>query len=153
MLARSRVAVPLLDVQRSVESVVRALREREDELVSVMLERTATEAPEAGIQDDPDMAAAMRESCYANLRAALAELARDRSPLPSGPPAGAVEEALASAQAGVPLDALLQTYRIGHAVAWDAMLERSTRWTISTAKRARRCCSSARGTRSPTSIG
>ena len=69
------------------------------------------------------MAAAMRESCYANLRAALAELARDRSPLPAGPPAGAVEEALASAQAGVPLDALLQTYRIGHAVAWDAMLE------------------------------
>ena len=88
-----------------------------------MLERTATEVPEAGIQDDPDMAAAMRESCYANLRAALAELARDRSPLPSGPPAGAVEEAIASAQAGVPLDALLQTYRIGHAVAWDAMLE------------------------------
>ena len=89
----------------------------------MMLQRTISEVPEAGIQDDPDMAAAMRESCYSNLRAALAELARDRSPLPAGPPAGAVEEALISAQAGVPLDALLQTYRIGHAVAWDAMLE------------------------------
>ena len=28
-----------------------------------------------------------------------------------------------TAQAGVPLTALLQTYRIGHAVAWDAMIE------------------------------
>jgi len=106
-----------------VQSVARALREREDELVSVILERTVAEVPDAGIQDDPDMAAAMRESAYANLRAGFAELARDRSPLPAGPPAGAVEEALASAQAGVPLDALLQTYRIGHAVVWDAMLE------------------------------
>ena len=76
------VAVALLDVQRSVESVARALREREDELVSVILERTVAEVPEAGIQEDPDMAAAMSESAYANLRAALAELARDRSPAP-----------------------------------------------------------------------
>jgi hypothetical protein len=75
------------------------------------------------VQDDPDMAAAMRESSYANLRVALAQLERDRVPLPAGPPAGAVEEARTSAQAGVPLAALLQTYRIGQSVAWDAMLE------------------------------
>lgn len=91
--------------------------------MSLMLERFADEVPEAGVQDDPDVAAAMRESSYANLRAALAELARGRSPLAAGPPAGAVEEALTTAQAGVPLAALLQTYRIGHAVAWDAMIE------------------------------
>jgi hypothetical protein len=89
----------------------------------VILERTIAEVPEAGIQDDPDVAAAMRESAYANLRVAFAELARDRSPLPAGPPAGAVEEALTTAQAGVPLAALLQTYRIGHAVVWDAVIE------------------------------
>lgn len=89
----------------------------------MILERTIAEVPEAGIQDDPDVAAAMRESAYANLRVAFAELARDRSPLPAGPPAGAVEEALTTAQAGVPLAALLQTYRIGHAVVWDAVIE------------------------------
>jgi hypothetical protein len=89
----------------------------------VILERTVEEVPEAGIQDDPDMEAAMRESTHANLRIAFAELARDRSPLPVGPPTGAVEEALTSAQAGVPLDALLQTYRIGHAVVCDAIVE------------------------------
>jgi hypothetical protein len=88
----------------------------------VILERTVAEVPEAGMQDDPDIEAAMRESAHANLRVVFAELARDRSPLSVGPPAGAVEEALASAQAGVPLTALLQTYRIGHAVVWDAML-------------------------------
>src|SRR3954470_17143190 len=98
--------MPLLDVQRSVESVARALRAREDELVSVMLERFIVEVPEAGVQDDPDVAAAMRESCHATLRAALAELSRGRAPLPAGPPAGAVEEAITTAQAGVPLAAL-----------------------------------------------
>ena len=116
-----------------------------------MLERTAAEVPEAGIQEDPDMAAAMRESCYANLRAAVAELARDRSPLPAGPPAGAVEEALASAQAGVPLDALLQTYRIGHAVAWEAMLEAVNEMDDLDRQARTAYCWCARGIRSPTS--
>ena len=102
---------------------MRALREREDELVSVMLGRFVEEVPAAGVKDDPAMEAAMRESCSANLRAALSQMERDRVPLPAGPPAGAIEEARTAAQTGVPLAALLHTYRIGQSVAWEAMLQ------------------------------
>ncbi|WP_157592362.1 PucR family transcriptional regulator [Solirubrobacter soli] len=110
-----------MNVQGAVDAVARAVRRREDELVATMLERFAQEVSESGVGEDPDMAAAMRESSYANLRAAMERLGE--RPLPSGPPADAIEEARTSAQAGVPLAALLQTYRIGQAVAWDAILD------------------------------
>lgn len=112
-----------MNVQGAVDAVARAVRRREDELVTTMLERFAREVGESGVGEDPDMAAAMRQSSYANLRAAMAQLGDGRPPLPSGPPIDAIEEARTSAQAGVSLAALLQTYRIGQAVAWDAILD------------------------------
>lgn len=103
--------------------VAQTVRTRSDVLVETMMERFVAEVPHARVQDDPDVTAAMRESCHANLRTSLGELERADRPLATGPPSGALEEARTTAQAGVPLDALLQTYRIGHSVAWEAMVE------------------------------
>jgi hypothetical protein len=118
-----RILRSVPDVQGAVDAVARAVRRREDELVATMLERFAREVSDSGVGEDPDMTAAMRASSYANLRAAMAQLTDGRPPLPSGPPSDAIEEARTSAQAGVSLAALLQTYRIGQAVAWDAILD------------------------------
>lgn len=118
--------VEVAHAQRLVDVVVEAVRERQDELVERMLERFAAEVPESGVGDDPDMAAAMRQSSHGNIRAVLVHMARGGRPLPSGPPEDAIEEARISAQAGVPLAALLQTYRIGQSVAWDAVLDAVT---------------------------
>jgi hypothetical protein len=115
--------VNVLEAQQAVDRVTRAVREREDELVVRMLERFADDVPDSGVGEDPDMTAAVRLSCYGNLHAALAQLARTGPPLPSGPPAEAIEAARTSAQADVPLAVLLQTYRVGQAVCWDAMLD------------------------------
>ena len=109
--------------QQIVGRVVDAVRAREDELVERMLARFAAEVPASGVGKDPDMDAAMRQSSHANIRAALRHIERGGPPLPSGPPDGAIEEARVSAQAGVPLAALLQTYRIGQSVVFDATLE------------------------------
>jgi hypothetical protein len=94
-----------VNVQGAVDAVARAVRRREDELVATMLERFAREVRGSGVGEDPEMDAAMRP------------------PLPSGPPIDAIEEARTSAQAGVSLAALLRTYRIGQAVAWDTVEE------------------------------
>jgi PucR C-terminal helix-turn-helix domain/GGDEF-like domain len=115
--------VNIIQAQRAVDRVTHAVREREDELVVRMLERFAEDVPDSGVGQDPDMTTAVRLSCYGNLHAALTQLARGGPPLPSGPPAEAIEAARTSAQADVPLAVLLQTYRVGQAVCWDAMLD------------------------------
>jgi diguanylate cyclase with GGDEF domain/PucR-like helix-turn-helix protein len=112
-----------MEAQRAVDRVTEAVREREDELVVRMLERFAEDVPDSGVGQDPDMTTAVRLSCYGNLHAALTQLARGGPPLPSGPPAEAIQAARTSVQADVPLDVLLQTYRVGQAVCWDAMLD------------------------------
>jgi hypothetical protein len=107
--------------QQLVESVADAIREREDELVERMLARFAAEVPDSGVGTDPEMTAAMRRSCHGNLRAALAHAVREADPLPFGPPSDAIDEARIGARTGTPLVAGLRTYRIGEAVAWEAL--------------------------------
>lgn len=117
------VAVDAKQTRPILERVAQAIRLREDELVARMLERFAAESPASTVGDDPDVTAAMRRSAHGNLRAALTLLNDGGSPLPFGPPAEAIEEARIAARARVPLVAGLQTYRIGQAVVWDAMLD------------------------------
>lgn len=117
------VPVDAMQTRTLLERVAQAIRKREDELVDRMLARFAAEAPASRVGDDPDMAAAMRHSAHGNLRAALAHVADGGPPLPFGPPAEAIEEARIAARAGMPLVEGLQTYRIGQAVIWDAVLD------------------------------
>lgn len=117
------LGLAVMDTGRVVGRVVEALREREDELVARMFARFVAEVPELRLDDDPDFAAAMRASTYANLRAGLAQMLRGGPPLPYGPPQDALDEARIAAQAGVPIGPGLQTYRIGQSVLFDAVLE------------------------------
>ncbi len=111
------------EAQTAIDRVTQAVREREDELVDRMLERFADDVPDSAVGEDPDMTAVVRLSCHGNLQAALSQLAHGGPPLPSGPPSQAIEAARTSVRAGVPLADLLQTYRVGQAVCWDAMLD------------------------------
>jgi hypothetical protein len=111
------------EVQTAIDRMTQAVREREDELVDRMLERFADHVPDSGVGEDPDMAAVVRLSCHGNLQAALSQLAHGDPPLPSGPPSQAIDAARTSVRTGVPLADLLQTYRVGQAVCWDAMLD------------------------------
>lgn len=106
-----------------IDRVTEAVRDREDELVDRMLERFAEDVPDSGVGEDPDMTAVVRLSCHGNLQAALSQLAHGGPPLPLGPPSQAIEAARTSVRAGVPLADLLQTYRVGQAICWDAMLD------------------------------
>jgi PucR C-terminal helix-turn-helix domain/GGDEF-like domain len=115
--------VNVVEAQHAVDTVAQAVRRHEDDLVERMLERFGTDVPDSGVGDDPDMAAALRHSAYANLRAGLAHMGRRGPPLPAGPPSDAIAGARISAQAGVPLAAVLQSYRIGQSVVWDAILQ------------------------------
>jgi hypothetical protein len=110
-------------VQDSIEAVVDSLLAREDALVATMLARNAEEASEFGdLADDSETLEAVRESARSNLREALTSLRRDRQ-APDRLPTGALEEARATARAGISIDSLLHTYRIGHAVVWEAIID------------------------------
>lgn len=111
---------------RSVESwlgAVAATLEKEiDELVDEMLARMRAEVADFAALEHPEVDDATRHSCYANVRAALAGLRGDRVTAASAP-IEAQDNARRAARLGVELPQLLQTYRIGHAVAWERILK------------------------------
>jgi hypothetical protein len=117
-----------VNLRIALDLVVAAVASREDELVESMIRRNAAEVPDLGLARDEPVLAAVRASARANLRAGLAVLSDDAAPhggavLPVELPVEAVQEARESARARVPLEALLRTYRVGHAVAWEAFIE------------------------------
>jgi hypothetical protein len=125
-----------MTTQRILEDTITAVRGREAELVEAMVARNVAEVSNLGpAAEEPDVLAAIRESARANLRTALDALLRDRRP-PAHLPTGAVEEARAAARAGVSLDALAHTYRVGHAVVWDAFIEEVERLDLDRDSRA-----------------
>jgi hypothetical protein len=93
-----------------------------DELVETMFARMLDEVPTFAAQSRPELAAGLRASCYGNVRAALAALGSDRV-APATSPAEAVDEARVAARAGVELEPLLHTYRIGHAVVLERLMD------------------------------
>lgn len=87
-----------------------------------MLERMREEVPRFDLVAHPELAEPLRRSCQANVAAALEALARDRQP-PTAAPLEALEEARMTAQAGLGVDALLATYRIGQQVCLEAFID------------------------------
>jgi hypothetical protein len=110
-------------VEQGIAQVVQGLRRREPEIVASMLARNVDEVPglRAAVGDE-DLAGAISESARTNLRDALAALGGDRRP-PEHLSSGALEEAREAARAGMPLPSLLHTYRVGHGVVWEAIIE------------------------------
>jgi hypothetical protein len=108
-------------VERTLRELAGRLGEEIDELVETMLPRTRAEVPDFDVDSRPELRDAERASIYGNIRAVLAALGGDRTQ--PNPPAEAMEEARLTARAGVPLELLLHTYRIGHAVVWERALD------------------------------
>jgi len=107
-----------IGIGETLRAVAAMLGDETDELVETMLTRMRDEAPDFDTASRPELADGLRMSCYGNIRAALQALGGDRQP-PRNSPAEAMNEARATARADIPLEPLLHTYRIGHAVVLE----------------------------------
>src|SRR3954454_16860787 len=108
-------------VERTLRELAGRLEEEVDELVETMLPRMRAEVPDFDIGRRPELRDAELASIYGNIRAVLGALGGDRTQPHA--PGEATEEARVTARAGVPLESLLHTYRVGHAVVWDRALD------------------------------
>jgi hypothetical protein len=129
--SRSRVE---LGVDATLRNLAQTLAAEIDDLVEIMFARMLDEVPTLGTSSRPELADALRASCYGNVRAALAALGSDRVP-PASSPAEAIEEARVTARAGVALEPLLHTYRIGHAVVLERLMDLVDEMEISARER------------------
>lgn len=109
-------------IESSLQTVARSLEARVDEIVDEMLGRMRSEIADFSALELPELVDATRHSAYANVRAGLAGLLGDRS-APGLAPAEAEQGARRAARSGAALPQLLATYRVGHAVAWDYVLD------------------------------
>jgi len=108
-------------LESSLGAAAAALEEEIDDLVDEMLARMRSEIPNFAALELPGIDDATRRSCYANVRAALSGLRGDRVTAAVAP-VEAEDSARRAARLGLELPQLLQTYRIGHAVAWEHIL-------------------------------
>ena len=97
------------------------LAARTDELAEEYLRRAAREFPE-WVADRPDLTDTVRTGARHSMGAELRAFA-DRARLPSACPDGDADGARYSARLGVPLHYVLQQYRLGHAIQWEAWFE------------------------------
>jgi hypothetical protein len=108
-------------VERTLRELAGRLEDEIDELVETLVPRTRAEVPDFDVGSRPELRDAERASIYGNIRAVLGALGGDRTQPDA--PAEAMEEARITARAGVPLESLLHTYRVGHAVIWERALD------------------------------
>lgn len=99
----------------------RFLEEREA-LAERMTRTIRDQVTEFGDFDGAELWEAVRASCLANIDAGLGALRADRE-LPERIPGEARDLALLTARLGVPLAALLRSYRVGHAMMWEAWFD------------------------------
>jgi hypothetical protein len=111
-----------LGVDYMVRKIAEQLETELDAIVEAMLERMSDEVPDFNVDGQSGLSEALRDSCYGNMRAVLAALRSDRE-TPSATPPEAVEEARVTARSGTSLNALLHTYRVGHAVVLERFID------------------------------
>lgn len=98
------------------------LHQREGVMVEEMLRRMRADTPAFFSSDDPDYVAVYTASCYAHVGLMVDEMTADRE-IPDALPFASVEETRTVAQWGISLEALIQTYRSGHAVVWEHTMD------------------------------
>jgi len=108
--------------QAALERVSGELLAGRDELADELVGAIHSRVPEYAEFGGPELWEAVRDSCLANLETGLEAIAGDRR-VPERVPGDARELALITARLGLPLGALLRTYRIGHAIVWERMFE------------------------------
>ncbi len=121
-------------IDGTLRLVAGRLHDEIDGLVATMLVRMRDEAPDFDTASRPELADGLRGSCYGNVRAALEALGGDRQP-PRHSPAEAMDVARATVRAGIALEPLLHTYRIGHAVALERFFALIEELDLSAAQR------------------
>ena len=105
----------------SFDTLAAALAARRDELAEEYLRRIAVEVPEWTVER-PDLAQVARDGARHSIGAELRALADGAVPPATCPPNDA-EGARYCARLGVPLHQVLQQYRLGHAIQWEAWFE------------------------------
>ena len=123
-----------LGMEATLGRLAESLTAETDELVETMFGRMLDEVPTFAARSRPELAALLKASCYGNVRAALAALGSNRVP-PATSPVEAMEEARVAARAGVALEPLLHTYRIGHAVVLERLMDLVDEMDISARER------------------
>ena len=103
------------------DELARRLAARTDELAEEYMRRVAVEIPEWSVER-PDLAATMRTGARRSMGAELEALATGAQP-PRACPEVDAEGARYSARLGVPLHYVLQQYRLGHAIQWEAWFQ------------------------------
>jgi hypothetical protein len=121
-------------IDGTLRVVADRLHDEIDDLVATMLVRMRDEAPDFDTASRPELADGLRGSCYGNIRSALEALGDDRQP-PRHSPAEAMDVARATARAGIALEPLLHTYRIGHAVVLERFFALIEELDLSSAQR------------------
>ena len=111
--------VPTDDDLRRIADVLRA---RVPELVERIQRRQRAEVPQYYVGDDPSMAAVEIAAIADSLNDILDGLAGSLE-APRQVPNGPLWEARMAAQAGIDLNDLIRTYRVGQAVTWDCLME------------------------------
>jgi DNA-binding PucR family transcriptional regulator len=109
-------------IESSLQAIADALEDHIDALVDEMLERMRVEIPDFAGFEHPELDDATRRSAYANVRAGLSSLVAGRAGAALAP-AEAEDGARRAARLGMDLTQLLLTYRVGHAVAWEHVLD------------------------------
>jgi len=106
----------------TLETVSSEFERRVDELAPMIAARSREEIRELRDFEAPEFWEAVREITRGS-RLAQADHLRRRHELPSECPPPDAHAALLAARTRVSLPACLKSYRIGHAVAWDAWLD------------------------------
>ncbi|WP_320671959.1 PucR family transcriptional regulator [Patulibacter defluvii] len=108
-------------VESTLETVAQMLEGELEPMVDEMTQRMRDEVPGLAELHGPEFAAYCRRSCFANLRIAIDGVRAGSGTSPATPPE-ALQEARLAARLGIDLSPLSQTYRIGHAVAWERIV-------------------------------
>jgi hypothetical protein len=108
------------DVDTSFRLLTAELASRRDRLVADYVSRLREELPEWSAER-PELAEAIQVGAREAIGGELRALAEES--LPETCPEFDAEGARQCARLGVPLDAVLLQYRLGHAVQWDAWLD------------------------------
>lgn len=107
---------------RVIAPVARELEDQAPELGRDLVERFRQELPEL-YRDDQALESA-RASTIASVRAVAVLMRDDLDPAQTELPPETVATARDGARQGLPIAALLRTYRIGHAALWDEIVPR-----------------------------
>lgn len=111
-----------MSTDEDLRNVAAVMRSRVPELVELIQRRSRSEVPQYYAGDDPGLAASEAPAIADSLNDILDGLAEGLE-APQQVPPGALREAKMAAQAGIDLNDLIRTYRVGQAVTWDCLME------------------------------